>query len=77
MHAALASVALRAVRSSGLVDDTLLHDGAVHSEAVGRGLVGLCRCGGGDEGLEDSVLGIGGLFGKDGIRVDWTGASGF
>lgn len=59
MHATLAGVALCAVRSGGLVDDTLLHDGAVHGKAVGGGLVGLGGSGGGDESLQDGVLDCG------------------
>ena len=71
MHTALAGVALRAVRGNGLVDDTLLHDGAVYGEAVGGGLVGLGGSGGGDEGLKDGVLGMGGLLVRRGSG--WTG----
>lgn len=59
MHTTLAGVALCAVRGGGLVDDALLHDGAVHGETVGSGLVGLGGSGGGDEGLEDGVLDCG------------------
>lgn len=71
MHTALAGVALRAVRGNGLVDDTLLHDSAVHGEAVGGWLVGLGGCSRGDEGLEDGVLGMGGLLVRRGS--EWTG----
>lgn len=35
VHPTLSGVAVLAVRGGGLVDDTLLHDGAVHGEAVG------------------------------------------
>lgn len=58
MHAALAGVAERAIRRGGLVNHTLLHNGAVHSEAVRS----WSRCvgggGRGDEGFEDGVLWI-------------------
>lgn len=57
VHAALAGIAERAVRSGGLVDHALLDDCAVHGETEGRGLGGFGRCGGVDQGLEDSVLG--------------------
>lgn len=58
VHATLASVAERAIRRGGLVNHTLLHNGAVHGEAVG----GWSRCVGGggcrDEGFEDGILWI-------------------
>lgn len=55
MHTALASVAECALGGGGLIDDTLLHDGAVHGEAVRRGLGGFGG-GGGDQSFEDGVL---------------------
>lgn len=60
MHTTLAGIAECAIRSNGGINHALLHDCAVHSEAVGRGLGGF-GCGGGDQGLEDSVL-CGGLL---------------
>jgi hypothetical protein len=68
VHTALAGVALRAVCGGGLVDDALLHDGAVHGEAVGGGFGGFAGGGGGDEGLEDAVLGV-----EGGVSLRWEG----
>ena len=56
MHPTLAGVAGRAVSGGGLVDEALLHDGAVHGEAVRRGSQGGGGGGGGEEGFQDSVL---------------------
>lgn len=56
MHPALAGVALGALCGSGLVDHALLHDRAVHGEAVGGGFGGVAGRGCGDEGFEDGVL---------------------
>jgi hypothetical protein len=58
VHAALAGVGLCAVRGGGPVDEALLHDCAVHGEAVGGwGLgLGVGGGGGGDEGFQDGVL---------------------
>ena len=55
MHTPLASVAECALGGSGLVDHTLLHNSAVHGEAVGRGLGGFGG-GGTDQSFEDGVL---------------------
>lgn len=55
MHTPLASVAECALGGSGLVNHTLLHNGAVHGEAVGRGLGGF-GSGGTDQSFEDGVL---------------------
>lgn len=59
MHPALAGVGLCAVCCGGLVDEALLHDCAVHGEAVrGWGLgLGVGGGGCGDEGFQDGVLG--------------------
>lgn len=56
MHTTLTGIAECAVCSNGWVNHALLHDCAVHGEAVGRGLGGIGGCGGGDQGLEDGVL---------------------
>jgi hypothetical protein len=68
VHAALAGVAERAIRRGGLINHALLHNGAVHGEAVG----GWSRCvrggGRGDEGFEDGVLWIV-VFVLDGLRI--------
>lgn len=56
MHPALAGVALGSLCRGGLVDHALLHDRAVHGEAVGGGLGGVAGGSCGDEGLEDGVL---------------------
>lgn len=56
MHPALPGIALRTVRSGGLIDQSLLHDRAVHREAVRRGFGGLGGGSSGDEGFKDSVL---------------------
>ena len=56
MHTTLTGIAECAVCSNGGVNHALLHDCAVHGEAVGRGLGGIGGCGGGDQGLEDGVL---------------------
>lgn len=55
MHTPLASVAERAFGGSGLVNHALLHNSAVHGEAVGRGLGGFGG-GGADQSFEDGVL---------------------
>lgn len=58
MHPALSGVALCALCGGTLIDHALLHDCAVHGEAV-RGRLGGVRWGGcGDEGFQDSVLGV-------------------
>lgn len=54
VHPALADVGDGSVAL--LVEDALLHDGAVDGEAVGRGSGGGGGLGGGDEGFEDVVL---------------------
>jgi hypothetical protein len=56
VHPALASVVLCALGSSGLVDHALLHDRAVHGEAVGSRGGGVGGGSSGDESLEDGVL---------------------
>ena len=56
MHTALAGVAGGTLCSGGLVDQTLLHDGAVHGEPVWRGCRGSRRGGSADESFEDGVL---------------------
>ena len=56
MHATLAGVAKRTIRRGGLVNHTLLHNGAVHSEAVGSWRRGIRGGGSGNEGFEDGVL---------------------
>lgn len=56
MHPALAGVALGPLCGGSLVDHTLLHDRAVHGEAVGGWFGGVARGGGGDEGFEDGIL---------------------
>lgn len=63
MHPALSGVAVRAVHRGGLVDQTLLHDRAVHGEAVGGGLGGVGGGGCGYEGFEDGVLCVGSRLG--------------
>lgn len=57
MHTALAGIAERTVGSGGLVNHALLHDCAVDGESEGGRLVVFGGCGGGDQGLEDGVLG--------------------
>lgn len=56
VHSTLTSVVLCALSGSGLVNHALLHDGAVHGEAVGSrgGRVGGSSSG--DKSFEDSVL---------------------
>lgn len=56
MHPAFAGVGLCAVRCGGLVDHSLLHDCAVHSEAVGGGSLGISGGGGSDECFQDGAL---------------------
>lgn len=56
MHPALAGIALRSLCGGGPVDHALLHDGAVHGEAVGCRLGGVAGSGCRDEGFEDGVL---------------------
>lgn len=67
MHPALAGVVLRSLCRGRLVNYTLLHDRAVHGEAVGGGLGRVRWCGGGDQGLEDGVLCVVLVFGSDGL----------
>lgn len=57
MHPTFAGVGLCAVRRGGLVDHSLLHDCAVHGEAVGGGSLGVGGGGGSDEGFQDGALG--------------------
>lgn len=56
MHPALAGVALRALGRGRLVDHALLHDRAVHREAVRGRFLGVRGGGGGDEGFQDGIL---------------------
>ena len=56
VHTTLAGIAKCAICSNGRVNHALLHDCAVHGEAVRRRLGGIGGCGGGDQGLEDGVL---------------------
>jgi hypothetical protein len=56
VHAALSGVGGRAVRGRRLVNQALLHNGAVHGETVWRGSRGCRGGGGGDESFENSVL---------------------
>lgn len=56
MHPALAGVGLCAVGGGGLVDHSLLHDCAVHGEAVRGGSLGVGGGGGSDEGFQDGAL---------------------
>jgi hypothetical protein len=55
VHTTLASIAKCAICSNGRVNHALLHDCAVHGEAVGRGLGGI-GCGSSNQSLEDGVL---------------------
>lgn len=57
MHPPLSGVALLALCCGALVDHALLHDRAVHGEAVGCRLGGIFGGGCGDEGFQDGVLG--------------------
>lgn len=61
MHTTLTGIAECAVCSNGGVNHALLHNCAVHGEAVRRGLGGIGGCGGSDQGLKDGVL-CGGLL---------------
>lgn len=56
MHTTLTGIAECATLGDGRVNHALLHDCAVHGEAVGRRLGGIGRCGSGDQGLKDGVL---------------------
>lgn len=56
MHPALSGVVLGSLCGGGLVDHALLHNRAVHGEAVGSGFGGVAGGGCGDEGFEDGVL---------------------
>lgn len=56
MHASLAGIILCSLCSGGLVDHALLHDCAVHGEAVGGWLGGVGGGCCGDEGFQDGAL---------------------
>jgi len=56
VHPALSSIALRALRCGALVDNSLLHDRAVHREAVRRWLGRVLWGGCGDQGFQDGIL---------------------
>lgn len=71
MHPALSGIALRALCRGALVDHALLHDRAVHGEAVGCWLGGIFGGGGGDEGFQDGVLGCVGFCSWLGCIAGW------
>jgi len=56
VHPALASIVLCTLGGSRLVDNALLNDGAVHSEAVGSWGGGVGGGSTGNKSLEDGVL---------------------
>lgn len=56
MHPALASIALCAVGGGGLINQSLLHDGAVHGETVRGRCLGVWGSGGRDKSFQNGVL---------------------